>query len=303
MRPRGMWEVYLLRESGFGLAQAVSTEHAGCVSLISEPRMAETVDEKRIDPTRHQHRSREDGSRRACGAECGGLGVGERYPGPAHKHLHAKPSIQGSYTGGALFDAPRGRVQSRRGLATANMVKGLSMLEIGFLFAVDQGNGFGLNGGMPWPKHKGDLARFKDLTMGCTVLAGTNTIKTLPPLPGRHVLTLSRKPDPWGFQVVTSLTEAIDKACLKGTPKLWIIGGAKVIQSLISDERITKAEVTLMDGIFSAHVRLPFADLFHVTTGWHIVGNTPGHHCCYRTFMRGEVIDLEEMRREAANNV
>lgn len=58
------------------------------------------------------------------------------------------------------------------------------------LCARSQNNVIGLDGKLPW-KCKGDLAFFKRITEGKTVVVGRKTFDGLPPLPGREILVVS----------------------------------------------------------------------------------------------------------------
>lgn len=82
----------------------------------------------------------------------------------------------------------------------------------------------GRDNGIPWRLPE-DQARFKELTMGQTVVMGRLTWESLPakvrPLPGRRNVVVSRDPDyrADGADVVTELPEAGD---------IWVIGGAQL---------------------------------------------------------------------------
>ncbi|MDD2547443.1 MAG: dihydrofolate reductase [Burkholderiaceae bacterium] len=89
----------------------------------------------------------------------------------------------------------------------------------------------GQNNAMPWHLPE-DLAHFKQLTQGCTVLMGRKTWDSLPPrfrpLPGRHNIVITRQPD-WhenGAQRASSLPEALQLCDLTHT--VWVIGGAQI---------------------------------------------------------------------------
>ncbi len=61
------------------------------------------------------------------------------------------------------------------------------------IFAVGAFNEFGYQGGMPWGmQQKTDLKRFRQVTQGKRLLCGSATMKTLPSLPGRTVVSFSR---------------------------------------------------------------------------------------------------------------
>jgi len=102
----------------------------------------------------------------------------------------------------------------------------------------------GRAGGIPWRLPE-DQARFKELTMGHTVVMGRGTWESLPagvrPLPGRRNLVLTRQPDyqAAGADVVTSLDEALTD------PQVWVIGGGQVYALALASA--TRCEVTEVD--------------------------------------------------------
>lgn len=76
----------------------------------------------------------------------------------------------------------------------------------------------------------GDLARFKDLTMGHSVIMGRKTWDSLPqkPLPGRVNIVISRNPDfiPEGGMRVQSLAAALQASASDVMP--FVIGGGMI---------------------------------------------------------------------------
>jgi dihydrofolate reductase len=64
------------------------------------------------------------------------------------------------------------------------------------LYVARADNGIiGANGALPW-KLKGDLARFKAMTMGKPMVMGRKTFESFPaPLPGRRHIVLTRDGD------------------------------------------------------------------------------------------------------------
>ena len=82
----------------------------------------------------------------------------------------------------------------------------------------------GRDNGIPWRLPE-DQARFKELTLGQTVVMGRLTWESLPakvrPLPGRRNIVVSRDAGypAEGAEVVTELPEAGD---------MWVIGGAQL---------------------------------------------------------------------------
>ena len=115
--------------------------------------------------------------------------------------------------------------------------------------AYDEGRVIGNNGTIPW-FIKEDLAHFKNVTMGSTVIMGRKTWDSLPdrfkPLPGRSNVVLTRNEnlddDRCYFQ--TDLEEAID---LISFGKVFIIGGAQIYQEAI--------DRNLVDTIIASEVK------------------------------------------------
>jgi dihydrofolate reductase len=87
----------------------------------------------------------------------------------------------------------------------------------------------GRDGTLPWHLPE-DLAHFRQLTRGATVVMGRATWESLPdrfrPLPGRRNVVLSRQPvyEAGGAEVRRSLAQALADA----EGPVWVIGGAQV---------------------------------------------------------------------------
>ncbi len=77
---------------------------------------------------------------------------------------------------------------------------------------------------------RGDLRRFRQLTMGCPVVMGRRTFESLPggALPGRRNIVITRSADFTAPEVETypSLEDAV-AACAEA-PQVFIIGGGQV---------------------------------------------------------------------------
>ena len=98
----------------------------------------------------------------------------------------------------------------------------------------------GFEGGMPWHVPE-DLAHFKELTLGDTVIMGRKTWDALDPrfrpLPGRRNVVVTRDPE-WsaeGAEVLHEIT--MDDG--------WVIGGAELFAATI--DRAERLEVTELD--------------------------------------------------------
>ena len=106
-------------------------------------------------------------------------------------------------------------------------------MTVGLVWAQAANGVIGVDGGLPWQLPE-DLARFKELTLGSTVVMGRATWESLPPavrpLPGRRNVVLTRQPG-WqapGAVVARSLAEALDQP-----GDVWVIGGASVYREAL----------------------------------------------------------------------
>ena len=102
----------------------------------------------------------------------------------------------------------------------------------------------GRDGAIPWRLPE-DMARFKDLTLGHTVVMGRRTWESLPlkfrPLPGRRNVVLTRNPQyrAQGADVVTAVENALT------VPDSWVIGGSEIYH--LAMPAATRCEVTEVD--------------------------------------------------------
>ena len=87
---------------------------------------------------------------------------------------------------------------------------------------------------MPW-RLGSDLARFKKMTMGGTLVMGRKTFDSIGrPLPGRQTIVLTRQTN-WnhpGVHVAQSAQQAIDTVAQLGTPG-FIVGGAEIYSLML----------------------------------------------------------------------
>lgn len=111
---------------------------------------------------------------------------------------------------------------------------------LGLIWAQSSSGVIGRDGGIPWHLPE-DLAHFKELTMGHTVVMGRRTWESLPtkvrPLPGRRNVVLTRQADYMadGATVVSDLEDALDE-------NAWVIGGAEIYHLALP--RAARCEVT-----------------------------------------------------------
>ncbi len=124
---------------------------------------------------------------------------------------------------------------------------------ISIIVAFDRNNAIGKNNDIPWHLSD-DLKRFKQITMGHTVIMGRNTWESLPfkPLKGRRNIVVSRTMQPTeGCEVVRSIEQAT--TLITDNEEAFIIGGAEIY----------KQTVDIADRFIITHVHKNFdADTF-----------------------------------------
>ena len=117
------------------------------------------------------------------------------------------------------------------------------MTSLNLIWAQSSSGVIGRDNGIPWRLPE-DMARFKDLTMGHTVIMGRLTWESLParfrPLPGRRNVVVTRQAGyvADGAEVVGTLEDApLEDA--------WVIGGSQIYGLALP--RATRCEVTEVD--------------------------------------------------------
>lgn len=114
-------------------------------------------------------------------------------------------------------------------------------MTVGLIWAQSTSGVIGRDGAIPWSLPE-DMAHFKRLTMGHTVVMGRRTWESLPvrfrPLPGRRNVVVSRNPDyrAEGAEVVDSIEVALTGG------DTWVIGGAEIYHLALP--LATRCEVT-----------------------------------------------------------
>ncbi|BBU23393.1 dihydrofolate reductase [Mycobacterium xenopi] len=118
------------------------------------------------------------------------------------------------------------------------------MGDVGLIWAQSTSGVIGRGGGIPWRLPE-DQARFKQLTLGHTVVMGRRTWESLPatvrPLPGRRNVVLTRQAGyvADGAEVVRSLEDALQDG------EAWVIGGAELYPLALP--LASRCEVTEVD--------------------------------------------------------
>ena len=117
----------------------------------------------------------------------------------------------------------------------------------------------GASGTIPW-RVPGEMAYFKQVTLGHPIVMGRKTWESLPrkPLPGRRnlVVTRDRNYVAEGAEVATSLDEALAR-CAEAQD-VFVIGGAELFTLALP--RVTRAFVTEIDLEVDGDVHFPALD-------------------------------------------
>ena len=114
-------------------------------------------------------------------------------------------------------------------------------MTVGLIWAQSTSGIIGRDSGIPWRLPE-DQARFKEITMGHTVVMGRLTWESLPknvrPLPGRRNVVLTRQADYMadGADVVTTVEDAVTG------DETWVIGGQQIY--VLALPLATRCEVT-----------------------------------------------------------
>ncbi|MFE8601962.1 dihydrofolate reductase [Archangium violaceum] len=122
---------------------------------------------------------------------------------------------------------------------------------------------------LPW-RLPADLKRFKQLTMGHTLVMGRKTYESIGrPLPGRTMVVVTRQRDyaPEGVQVAHSLELALELA--RGD-EVFIAGGADLYRQAMPHVR--RLYLTRIDRDYEGDTFFPEVDL----SGWKLVAEE--HH-------------------------
>lgn len=130
---------------------------------------------------------------------------------------------------------------------------------LSLVVAADMQGGIGKDNLLPWHFPE-DLKRFKELTMGHTIIVGRKTHESIGrPLPGRTTIVLSRNPvKAEGVFSATSWEEALklaEKFCKTSLEEVFVIGGSHVYEQALSfADRIY---LTKIPGVFKCDAFFP----------------------------------------------
>jgi dihydrofolate reductase len=141
---------------------------------------------------------------------------------------------------------------------------------VGLVWAQAANGVIGRDGTLPWQLPE-DLAHFRALTRGTTVIMGRRTWESLPPrfrpLPGRHNVVLSRDAT-WAADGAARAGSVLD--ALAGVDgDAWVIGGASVYRDALA--HADRVVVTELHDAVDGDVRAPALD-----ASWRVAARDPG---------------------------
>jgi dihydrofolate reductase len=159
----------------------------------------------------------------------------------------------------------------------------------------------GRDGRLPWRLPE-DLAHFRKLTQGATVLMGRATWESLPepfrPLPGRRNLVLTTQAD---YSAPGAEVHDTAQSALRASRgPVWVIGGAKVYQAALPGAArvaVTEVDLDVQGDRFAPELgpdwRLTRSDPQH---GWHT--STSGVRYRFRDYSLAVLPPLAELGPE-----
>ncbi|MCA1030387.1 dihydrofolate reductase [Bacillus timonensis] len=142
---------------------------------------------------------------------------------------------------------------------------------ISLIVAMDQNNLIGQDNDLPW-KLPADLAYFKKITMGKSIVMGRKTYNSIGrPLPGRHniVLTKTHDMNVFGCEVMHSVDEVLHHSEQLGN-EVFIIGGAEIFNQFLPFT--DKLYITHIEERFSGDTYFPKVNMEE----WELISREKG---------------------------
>lgn len=137
-------------------------------------------------------------------------------------------------------------------------------MRVSLIAAMDPGCVIGIENRLPW-RLPADLRRFKELTMGHTLIMGRKTFESIGrPLPGRITIVVTRQKDyaPAGVVVAHSVDEALARA--EGR-EVFIAGGEEIFRQTL--DRADRLYLTRLQREFPGDAFFPEFD----ESAWRLV--------------------------------
>tara|TARA_Y100000034_G_C6908253_1_gene422171 strand:- start:4085 stop:4567 length:483 start_codon:yes stop_codon:yes gene_type:complete len=133
-------------------------------------------------------------------------------------------------------------------------------MAITLIAAVAENGVIGKDGEIPWDI-PADLQRFRELTMGNTIIMGRKTFDSLgSPLDGRNNIVISRDMNidlvEHDLGLCRTLDDAFDMAKQYSAP-IYIIGGSSIYQQVLDRGVVSELEITEVKGSFEGDAFFP----------------------------------------------
>lgn len=138
------------------------------------------------------------------------------------------------------------------------------MIDVTLIAAVAENGIIGNNGDLPWNIRE-DLERFRELTLGSTVIMGRKTFDSIiersgKPLDRRNNVVVSREMDPdlidFDLDICRNLERAFDIARNYEAP-IYVIGGSSIYRQVLEEGLVNRLEITEVKGNFEGDVIFP----------------------------------------------
>ena len=133
-------------------------------------------------------------------------------------------------------------------------------MRISIIAAMSENGVIGRAGRLPWHL-AADLKRFKQLTLGHTVIMGRKTWESIGrPLPGRRMVVITRQSGyrAEGADVVSNFDDALAIARAAGDDEAFIIGGAEIYRLALP--RAERLHLTLIHAKIDGETVFPSVD-------------------------------------------
>ncbi len=140
-------------------------------------------------------------------------------------------------------------------------------MKLSIIAAVSNNNVIGNDNRLIWHM-PADLKRFKNITMGHTLIMGRKTFQSIgKPLPGRKTIVVTRQKDfdTQGCQKASSFKEAIK--LVKDQSEVFIAGGAEIYQQALESHYTKKIYLTRIFADFEGDTYFPELD----TQKWQVI--------------------------------
>jgi dihydrofolate reductase len=144
------------------------------------------------------------------------------------------------------------------------------MVNFVILVAASHNNVIGVNNQLPW-NIPSDLARFKRITVGKTILMGKNTFNSLPiTLKDREIIVLSKTMNPKDYYYGDNVTviSSVSQLNHYEDKTIYVCGGSRVYNEML--DSCNKVLLTRVQTVIEDPNANYFPRLQEVSSNWHI---------------------------------